>query len=308
MGDLLEYALFMALRGIARRLSFRGADRLGTLLGRSVLVLTRYRRGVTMDNLRRAFPDRPEAELRRIALGAYENYGRSMVLMFWSSAQTPETIASLTRFDDEALVRSCLAERKGFIYLSGHVGAWEILAQSFAITFAPLTIVVQSQRNKRVDAVLNADRCRFGSTTVVMSAAAREVLSILRQGKAAGMLGDQSGPIQAAWVEFFGRPCPTHRGPALFTLKTGCALVMFFPIRQADGTYRVKSERVNLDGISGSGPSAVDELTRRHTAILERYIRMCPDHWLWMHRRWKHEALHTASHAAEAKVSGEETG
>lgn len=304
MGELLEYALFMALRGVARRLSFRGASRLGTALGRSVLVFTGYRRRVTMDNLRHAFPGRPEAELRRIAQGAYENYGRSMVLMFWASARKPEEVARVVRFDNESLVRTALAERKGFIYLSGHFGAWELLALSFAVTFEPMTIVVQSQRNKRVDAVLDADRCRFGSTTVVMSAAARTVLSLLHEGKAAGMLGDQSGPVQAAFVEYFGRPCATHRGPALFTLKTGCALVMFFPIRQADGTYRVSVERVSLEGISTTGPAAVDELTRRHTAMLERYVRMHPDHWLWMHRRWKHTASRTADPPVRAGESG----
>ena len=230
MGELLEYVLFMALRALGRRLSFRGAGRLGAVLGHSVLVLTGYRKRVTMDNLRQAFPGRAEPDLRRIARGAYENYGRTLTLMFWASARTPEELTGVVRFDDESLVRASIEERKGFIYLSGHFGAWELPALSFGITFEPMTIVVQSQRNKRVDAVVNADRCRFGNHTVVMSAAARAVLSLLREGRAAGMLGDQSGPVQAAFVEFFGRPCATHRGPALFTLKTGCALMMFFPI------------------------------------------------------------------------------
>jgi len=70
--------------------------------------------------------------------------------------------------------------------------------------------------------------------------------------------------------------------------------VMFFVIREMDGTYRTVFESVDRSGLSGSSEENIVELTKRHTAILERYIRRYPDHWLWMHRRWKHTAYYEA--------------
>jgi len=62
------------------------------------------------------------------------------------------------------------------------------------------------------------------------------------------------------------------------------------PVRRADYTYDFILEDVPASDLNGATEDNVKELTRRHVSLLERYIRMHPDHWLWMHRRWKHLA------------------
>ena len=106
------------------------------------------------------------------------------------------------------------------------------------------------------------------------------------------MLGDQSGSKASLYVDFFGRPAATHQGPAAFSLKTGTPIVMVFLIRQKDGTSEAVFEEVDRTGLEAYTEENIIELTRRHTAILERYIRQHPDHWLWMHKRWKHTAYY----------------
>jgi KDO2-lipid IV(A) lauroyltransferase len=67
---------------------------------------------------------------------------------------------------------------------------------------------------------------------------------------------------------------------------------MYFILRQGDGTYKVEFEELDRTHLVGTAEENILELTRRHTALLERYIRRYPDHWLWMHKRWKHTAYY----------------
>jgi KDO2-lipid IV(A) lauroyltransferase len=130
---------------------------------------------------------------------------------------------------------------------------------------------------------------------IPMGISTREVFRTLQEGKVVAMLGDQSGPKESVFINFFGRPAATHRGAAAFSLKAGAPIVMLFLVRQKDGVYETQFEEVDRSGLEEYTEENVNELTRRHTAILEKYIRMHPDHWLWMHKRWKHTAYYEST-------------
>jgi len=133
-----------------------------------------------------------------------------------------------------------------------------------------------------------------------MGLGSRQVLKALKEGSTVLILGDQSGSKESLFIDFFGRPSATHGGAAAFSLRTNTPIVMLFLMRRADGTYEVLCEEVERAGLNGYTEENVIELTRRHMAILERYIRMRPDHWLWMHKRWKHtEFYQSRAHAEE---------
>ncbi len=287
--NLVEYALFLPVNALARRMSFRAAGALGSALGGFVWRRAGYRKSITLDNLRRAFPGMPEPDIRTIALGAYRGYGRALMEMLWSGGAGEDELRSTMTLDNPGVPLDALARGKGLILLSGHFGAWEFVVTSMSLLLGrPVIAIAQSQRNPYVDAVISANRNRFGSGTVSMHKSVREVMKLLQAGKIVGMLGDQSGPKESLFIDFFGRPAATHRGAAAFSLRFDAPIVMFFFIRQADGTYRTVYEEVDREGLSGTPEENIVELTRRHTAVLERYIRKYPDHWLWMHKRWKH--------------------
>lgn len=291
--SLIEYAFFLPVNAVARRLSFRGAIALGSALGATGYYLARYRRGITLDNLRRAFPGASEEEIRRIAVGAYRGYGRALVEMLWAGGASAEELKRTMHLVNPELARSALSAGKGLILLSGHFGSWECIVNSISLHLGvPIVAIAQPLRNRFVDAVISANRNRFGSGTVTMHQSVREVMKLLRAGNTVGMLGDQSGPKESVFIDFFGRPAATHRGAAAFSLKCDAPIVMFFVIREGDGSYRTVFEPVDRSGLRGSSEENIVELTKRHTAVLERYIRQYPDHWLWMHRRWKHTAFY----------------
>jgi KDO2-lipid IV(A) lauroyltransferase len=147
---------------------------------------------------------------------------------------------------------------------------------------------VQRQRNRFVDAFMNKNRMLFGNKVVEMERAPREIIATLRNNGVVAILADQSGPQEGLFVNFFGRPASTHRGPAVFSVRTGAPIIMAFIIRGADGFYRVEFEEVDTRNVSGTDDEKVEQITARHVAMLEKYASRYPDHWLWMHKRWKH--------------------
>jgi KDO2-lipid IV(A) lauroyltransferase len=289
MNEWLEYLPFRLLAWLAGGLTFRGAGRVGRFLGNVAFRCTSFRQQVTRENLTKAFPLLPAEEITRIAAGAYRNYATTLLEMLWAGTASEEELRAVLRLANPSVPRDALARGKGLILLSGHFGSWELIVNALALHLgSPVHVIVQRQRNTRINGLIDRRRRRFGSTTVEMGNAVREAVKALRNGKIVALLGDQSGSKEAAFVDFFGRPAATHRGAAAFSLKTGAPIVMFFFIRQANGTYETAFEEVNREGLDAGGEKEIEELTRRHTAILEKYIRRYPDHWLWMHKRWKH--------------------
>lgn len=299
MAELIEYLLFSSISAIARRLSFRSAGRVGAFLGRVVFTLTGFRKAITLENLRHAFPEKSQEEIRAIACGAFENYGIALVESLWTYDKSQEELKQAVRLDNPEVMDSAIALGKGVLFLSAHFGSWEFLPSSVRLHIGlPFEMVAQRQRNARIDAVIDAARTRFGNVTIPMGVSSRRVLTALAEKKIVLLLGDQSGPKEATFVNFLGRPAATHRGVAAFAVKTGCPIVMGLLVRQNDGTYVTTFQEVKRDNMETmSQEEAVVELTQRHVAILEEWIRRYPDHWLWMHKRWKHTEFFERQHA-----------
>jgi KDO2-lipid IV(A) lauroyltransferase len=103
-----------------------------------------------------------------------------------------------------------------------------------------------------------------------------------------GILLDQNMAWQeGVFVDFFGEQACTNTGMALLALKTGAAVVPVFNLRGKDGRYRAIIEPEIPLIRTGNKDADVLQNTQLFTRVIERYIRDDPDHWLWVHQRWK---------------------
>jgi Kdo2-lipid IVA lauroyltransferase/acyltransferase len=296
MKERLEYLLFLLLHQIARFVPFKVATSVGSALGVAVFRCTRIRRRVTMENLRHAFPEKSESELLAIARGAYRTYGISITQMLWAGGASADELISKVHISSREPLDRALGEGRGLLLMSAHFGSWELLPTSVRLLIgSPFVMIVQTQRNRRINALVDRLRSRFDNQTVPMGPSVRHILEALREKKIVLLLGDQSGPKESVFVDFFGRPAATHRGPAVFSLRNNTPIVMILLVRRPDGTYDAIFEELDRSGLEGSSEENILELTRRHTALTEKYIRKYPDHWLWMHKRWKHTPYFEAS-------------
>jgi KDO2-lipid IV(A) lauroyltransferase len=289
MQKRVEYFLFQCVKHFVLLLPLKSVQRLGELLGSLGYYLMKRRQHVALENLFHAFPEKSEQERAAIAKGAFKNYGIVFMELLWFPNLDGFTLQEFVSIKNKEIMFDCYKRNKGMVLLSGHFGNWELGALAVGYSLKqPITIIVQTQSNQLVDKVINEHRCLFGNKVVPMEKSPREILRTLYEEGIVAIAPDQSAAMESIYVEFFGRKVSTHQGPAVFALRSRAPIIMGFMQRQPDGKYVLVLEEIPTNDLSVDSEENILELTRRHTSLLEQYIRRYPDHWLWMHRRWKH--------------------
>ncbi len=288
MKNQIEYLLFRFFRFIVLNLSLKNAQQLGLKLSNIFFIILTRRKQIAVDNLRQAFPEKSDSDILMIAKKAFQNFGITIAELLWSPRLTPDLIDQLVKYKNLDLLFNRYKEGKGVLMLSGHFGNWELFALATGfVSKIPCTIIVKTQTNLLVDKIINEHRTLFGNKVVPMELAVGKILGSLSKGGVVAMIADQSAPKESVFVNFFGKQVATFQGPALFGLRTGAAMLMGIIIRKPDFSYDAIIEEINTSDLTEYNEANVYELTQRHTAVLEKYIRMYPEQWMWTHRRWK---------------------
>jgi KDO2-lipid IV(A) lauroyltransferase len=180
---------------------------------------------------------------------------------------------------------------KGALVVAGHFGNWELLGACLARRGYPISYLVGQQKNRLVDDLMNKHRACMGSGIIHMGVAMRGVIRTLRGNGWVAMLADQDGGPAGVFVDFLGRKASNHQGPAVFSLRTGAPILFGSTIRLPGGRHRIVFELLRFDGLTDATPENIQTVTQAYTTLLEKWIRQYPDHWFWMHRRWKTRPL-----------------
>lgn len=284
----LEFLGFRALSLGAWLLPEPLALALGAGVGHLAGTLFRIRRRVVDDNLARAFPRESPAWRRRVARAAYRHVGREGVALLRLARMEVGSVAGRLTLEGLDGLREAFGRGQGVIVMTGHLGNWEVGGGSVATAGLPLDVVAQVQHNPLFDAELVAIRNRLGMRVIPRGEATRKGLRSLRDGRGLGLVADQNVRSGGLFVDFFGAPASTARGPGLLALRTGAAVVTLMCLREPGprSRYRVYFEEVPVPAAEDP-EEAIRRVTESCTEILERYIRMAPEQYFWFHKRWK---------------------
>lgn len=284
----IEYGAFRVLRRSLALLPERVALGLGEGLGFIAGSVLRVRRPVVDDNLAQAFPERSARWRRRVASRSYRHLAREAVATFRLGATSSEQVREATTVEGLEAFERARAEGRGALVVTGHLGNWEIGGAALAVRGVPVDAVALVQANRLFDRDLVETRGRLGMAVIRRGAAAREVLRSLSRGRVPALVADQNARSAGVFVDFFGRPASTFRGPALFALKTGAALFLGVALRSSrhPQRYRVVLEEVTVER-TGDLHADVVALTAAYTRALERWVRAEPAQYFWQHKRWK---------------------
>ena len=288
----LRYGLLRAALAVLGLLPLSWARALGRALGSAAFQLARGERRKALTSLQVAFPEMKDPERLELARRCFRSLGTAAMEMTVAPRLRPDELARLVDFSGEALACVEQAHRrgKGVVCVSAHLGNWELHAWTFARLF-PLSAVGKENVDPRITSLIDRFRARGGVRNIWRGqpGAAVSILKALRRGELLAMLIDQDTNVQNVFVPFFGQPAATPRAAADLVLRTGASGVVTLVYRQADGTYRVIAEEVEVPHTGDPERDAV-ELTARFTERIEAAIRAHPEQWVWMHQRWKTKA------------------
>jgi KDO2-lipid IV(A) lauroyltransferase len=181
------------------------------------------------------------------------------------------------------------AAGKGVLFLTPHMGCFEITAQALASRFGgehgPLTVLYRPSRHAGLGRVMDVARNRPGLEAVPTTlSGVRQLIKALRSGHAVGLLPDQVPPEgMGQWAPFFGKPAYTMTLAARLAAQTGAQVVLIWGERLSWGRgFRLHTQTLGHD-LSNDLDVAVVQINQ----AMERLILTCPEQYLWGYARYK---------------------
>jgi Kdo2-lipid IVA lauroyltransferase/acyltransferase len=289
MRQRLEYALVWILIKLVGSLPRPVARLFGISLAWTIYLLHARLRKVGLHNLSMAMPKKSHREHRRILRGVFTSLGRQLGEVCLFPRYTRENVNKVVVYDGFENFERALARGKGVLFLTAHLGGWELSSFSHSLQGYPLHIVIRPLDNVYLDRLIREYRTMHGNSTVDKDDFVRGLLAAMKNGETVGILMDTNmTPPQGVFVDFFGIPACTASGMARIALRTDAAVVPGFTVWDAAlRKYRLRFDpAVNLIR-TGNDEADVLANTAQFTKIIEDYVRKYPDQWLWVHRRWK---------------------
>jgi KDO2-lipid IV(A) lauroyltransferase len=225
----------------------------------------------------------------QICRGVY----RSLAGMLAEAARFPslksENVDHRVRFDGLHHYEAALAKGKGVIFLTAHLGAWELGAFAHGLKGYRLHVIHRALDNPRLNALVNRYRAAGGNRLIEKRESARSILAALAHNETVGILADQNTlPEEGVFVNFFGIRACTTAGIARIALHSGAAVVPAFCVWDAAAQgYRILYEPALEIASTGELTPDIQTATQQMADVIERAVRAYPDQWLWIHRRWK---------------------
>jgi KDO2-lipid IV(A) lauroyltransferase len=240
-------------------------------------------------NLQIAFPEWTEGRRKQNA----HSMVRYLAWMAVEFARFPryatKNIADVVVLDGHENFIEGQRRGKGVLFLTGHIGAWELSSFAHAAYGFPLRYIARPLDNPRLDALVNRYRGLSGNQPIFKNESAREILKALKEAGTVGILADQNTmPEEGVFVDFFGKPACTTTGIARVALHTDAAVVPGYAYW--DGgirKYRLRFESPVELIRTGDIEHDVLVNTQRFAKVIEEIIRRHPDQWVWVHARWK---------------------
>jgi Kdo2-lipid IVA lauroyltransferase/acyltransferase len=284
----LEYAAATSLLAILGWLPHRLARGLCSLFAALCYWLWPHLRRVGLFNLRMVFPEWSERERRRVLFGLFQNFGRMLADFAHFPHLNRENIERLIIYDGFENYARAQSQGKGVLFLTAHFGNWELSSFAHGVYGYPCNFVVRELDNPLIGALVQRYRSRSGGRPIEKTRFGSQALRAFKKGEAVGILMDQNMvPGEGAFVDFLGRPACTTTAPARLARMTGASIVLGLVIWDS----KLKKYRLRFDPVEWIKRDNADEEilanTANFTRLIEDYVRRYPDHWLWVHRRWK---------------------
>ena len=281
----LKHRLYLGLVRLLARLPLATLQRLGALVGRLIYRWSGSYRRHFDTNLTQAVGATAAAQ---ISAQAQAEAGKAIAEQPWLWLQSRETILpKIIRDEGWEHVQAARAAGKGILFLTPHLGCFEITAQYAAshTDATPITVLFRKPRQAWAESILRAGRTRIGMNVAPADlSGVRRLIRALKSGESVGLLPDQVPAAgQGVWLPWFDKPAYTMTLAARLA-QTGAGVIFAFAERLPQG------EGFILTCAAPETPLPLDDLAATAAAIndgLATLIRRCPAQYLWGYNRYK---------------------
>jgi Kdo2-lipid IVA lauroyltransferase/acyltransferase len=253
--------------------------------------LDRRHARIGMRNLEIAFPERIDAERRRILRASYMNLGRTAAEGIRLGGFFYRRLGRRVTYNRLDIWTELKQKHpgKGWLILTAHFGNFELLPAGHALHGFQISLVHHTQRFLAGDALMTFIRERAGVQIIRKHKAAREMLRTLKRGDMIGIPFDQNAKrSEAVWVPFFGELAATPSGFDRLAMIAGAPVVPAFIVRQPNGRSHIVEiyEEIEQQRTGDKNADAIEN-TARYQKAIEEMVRAHPEQWLWTHRRYR---------------------
>lgn len=258
--------------------------KLGRALGRLLRRILPKRQKIAAANLRLCFPEYSEIEIQNLLRRHFESLGMSifeLVLAWWIS---DERAAKLIRLDGVENIETPLKRGQGVVMLSGHFSSTELTGRALKLSIPDYAAMYRPMENPMIDQIVRRGR-RGGPSRMIPKDDIRQLIRELRRGSVVWYAADQRyGRKYSALIPFFNEPAMTNTALTQIARISKACVVVYVPRRlENDAGYHVDISPP-LDNFPSGDPEADALRTNR---LLEEKIRLAPEQYYWIHRRFK---------------------
>lgn len=283
----LEAFAFDVFAGLARIVPVDAVSDFGAWLFQRLGPLTSAHK-VAETNLRTAFPDASEAEIRGLLKAQWGETGR----FFAEFPIVDRIVADPARLEVQGGERLAAIANGGgpVVLISGHFSTFEVMAAAIVQAGIPCQVTYRATNNPYVDERIKASRRRYGVSMFAPKGTegARELMRAIGRGESIALLNDQkyNGGVAAP---FFGVTAHTAPGPSTFALRFGIPIQPLSVQRRRKASFTVIAHEPIVLAETGDRNADIETGVRRINAFMEERIRERPTEWFWVHKRWPKE-------------------
>ncbi len=262
---------------------------LASALGLALHRFVKRNRMLVIKHLSLAYGDTlSQFEIEALALRCNRHMAMNVFEFIRFPAMNSRAILKAVSFEGEEHIQRVLEQNRGVIVLSAHFGNWEMLGAALVARGYELTVVRRDQNDGLVNAMIQKQRDRKGIKTIPRDKPLfKQIVALLKANELVALIADQNAGSDGIFVDFFGTPVSTFKGPALFATVTGAPIVPIFMVREGYMKHRVVFRPPLEHESSGDKDRDILAITQACTTAIEDIIREHPEQWMWQHNRWK---------------------
>jgi len=252
--------------------------------------VVRYRWKVVTNNLRNAFPEKSEAEIKQLGKAFYWHFAQVIVEILKLLTISMGELRRRAKILNPEVAIEAMKLGRTVLVLGSHAGNWEWILSTGALFFPDQAHgVYKPLSNKFFEYFMRRLRTRSGAYLVSMRDTLRDMIRYRNHGRCLALLSDQAaGPEdQPYWTTFLHQDTGFYTGADRLAARFQCPVVYVGIKRVRRGYYDITLTEI-CDGIApvSENEHFITEAFARH---LERDIQAAPEQYLWSHRRWKHK-------------------